>query len=61
MSRNMDDYDKSVHELQFEKRGHALDRMKTEEELAAEEKERLEKLEVSSDNLNNCAKLWYVG
>ena len=46
MSRAVDDYDRSVRELQFERRGLALDRMKTEDELAVEEKERLEKLEV---------------
>lgn len=45
-SKVMDDFDKAVRELQFERRGHASNRMKTEEELAAEEKERLEKLEV---------------
>ena len=33
-------------ELLYEKRGRASDRLKTEEELAREEKERLEKLEV---------------
>lgn len=49
MSRSADDYDRSVRELQFERRGQALDRMKTEEELAMEEKERLEKLEVCRD------------
>lgn len=42
----VDDYDHSVRELQFERRGKPLNRMKTEEELAREEKERLEKLEV---------------
>ena len=41
-----DDYDRAVRDLQFERRGQALDRLKTEEKLAAEEKERLEKLEV---------------
>lgn len=45
-SRAVDDYDRSVRELQFERRGLALDRLKTEEELAMQEKERLEKLEV---------------
>ena len=36
-----DDYDRAMRDLQFERRGQALDRLKTEE-LAAEEKERLE-------------------
>lgn len=45
-SKSVDDYDRSVRELQFERRGQPLDRMRTEEELAREEKERLEKLEV---------------
>ena len=45
-----DDYDRAVRELQFERRGQALDRLKTEEELAVEEKERLEKLEVSNSS-----------
>lgn len=45
-SKMVDDYDCSVRELQFERRGKPLNRMKTEEELAREEKERLEKLEV---------------
>ena len=43
-----DDYDRTVRELRFERRGQALDRLKTEEGLAAEEKEQLEKLEVSN-------------
>jgi len=46
-----DDYDRAVRELQFERRGQALDRLKTEEELAAVEKERLEKLEVSKKSV----------
>ena len=46
ISRLVDDYDRSVRVLQFERRGQPLDRMKTEEELAKEEKERLEALEV---------------
>lgn len=45
-SKPADGYDRSVRELQFERRGQALDRMKTEEEIIREEKERLEKLEV---------------
>lgn len=45
-SNPTDGYDRSVRELQFERRGQALDRMKTEEEIIREEKERLEKLEV---------------
>ena len=53
VSRSVDDYDRSVRELQFERRGHAVDRMKTEEELAAEVKERLEKLEVSRCAVKN--------
>ncbi|XP_067656248.1 nucleolar protein 14-like [Haliotis asinina] len=40
-----DDYDIAVRELKFEIKGKATDRLKTEEELAKEEKERLEKLE----------------
>ncbi|CAH1782802.1 unnamed protein product [Owenia fusiformis] len=40
-----DDYDVMVRELQFEITGKASDRMKTEEEIAKEEKERLDKLE----------------
>lgn len=43
----MDTYDQSVRELQFERRSQPSDRMKSEEELAKEEKERLEKLEVN--------------
>ena len=42
-----DDYDRAVRELVFEKRGQPSDRMKSEEEIAREERERLEKLEVS--------------
>ena len=42
-----DDYDRAVRELVFEKRGQPSDRMKSEEEVAREERERLEKLEVS--------------
>lgn len=40
-----DDYDIAVRELMFATRGKPTDRLKTEEELAKEEKERLEKLE----------------
>lgn len=42
-----DDYDVTVRELAFEKRGQPTNRMKTEEEVAKEEKEKLEKLEAS--------------
>lgn len=42
----MDDYDRAVRELVYERRGQPTDRMKTEEEIAKEEKMRLEKLEV---------------
>ncbi|XP_071170324.1 nucleolar protein 14-like isoform X2 [Mytilus edulis] len=44
-----DDYDIAVRELQFEMKSKPTDRLKTEEELAKEEKERLEKQE--SDRL----------
>ncbi|CAG8433583.1 10902_t:CDS:10 [Diversispora eburnea] len=40
-----DKYDRHVRELAFEKRGRPTDRTKTEEEIALEEKEKLEKLE----------------
>lgn len=40
-----DDYDQNVRELAFDKRAKAKDRTKTEEELALEEKEALEKAE----------------
>ncbi|ORZ39919.1 nucleolar protein 14 [Catenaria anguillulae PL171] len=40
-----DDYDMMVRELKFDKRAQPTDRTKTEEELAVEEKERLERLE----------------
>lgn len=40
-----DDYDKVMRELKFEARGVPSDRLKTEDEVAKEEKERLEKLE----------------
>ncbi|XP_057308603.1 nucleolar protein 14-like [Hydractinia symbiolongicarpus] len=40
-----DDYDKTVNELIFEAKGKATDRLKTEEEIAQEEKKRLEELE----------------
>lgn len=40
-----DDYDKVMRELKFEARGTPSDRLKTEDEIAKEEKERLEKLE----------------
>ena len=41
-----DEYDKLVKEMGFEIRGHASDRSKTAEELAKEERTRLEELEV---------------
>lgn len=44
-SKTVDDYDVTVRELQFEIKAKASDRLKTDEELAVEEKERLEKLE----------------
>ncbi|RUS21119.1 nucleolar protein 14 [Endogone sp. FLAS-F59071] len=40
-----EDYDRSVRELAFDRRARPQDRMKTEEEKAAEEKAKLEKLE----------------
>ncbi|XP_052770392.1 nucleolar protein 14-like isoform X2 [Mya arenaria] len=40
-----DDYDMAVRSLQFEMKGQATDRLKSEEELARDEKERLENLE----------------
>ncbi|KAK3603036.1 hypothetical protein CHS0354_037784 [Potamilus streckersoni] len=45
VQKKVDDYDIAVRELQFEMKGKATDRMKTEEEIAREEKEKLEKLE----------------
>ena len=44
--RVVDDYDRAVRELLFERRGQPADRMKSEIELAREERERLEKHEV---------------
>ncbi|XP_022902470.2 nucleolar protein 14 homolog [Onthophagus taurus] len=41
----VDDFDKVMRELKFEARGHPSDRLKSEEEIAKEEKEKLEKLE----------------
>lgn len=41
----VDDYDKVMRELKFEARGTVSDRLKTEDEIAKEEKEKLEKLE----------------
>lgn len=41
----VDDYDKVMRELRFEARGTVSDRLKTEEEVAQEEKEKLEELE----------------
>ncbi|KAF5303825.1 hypothetical protein FQA39_LY09810 [Lamprigera yunnana] len=43
--RQVDDYDKVVRELRFEARGQPTERLKTEDEIAREEKEKLEKLE----------------
>ncbi|CAG9773799.1 unnamed protein product [Ceutorhynchus assimilis] len=42
---NLDDYDKVMRELKFEARGTVSDRLKSEPEIAKEEKEKLEKLE----------------
>ena len=44
--RTDEDYDRYVKELIYEKRAQASDRLKTEEEVAIEEKMKLEKLEV---------------
>jgi nucleolar protein 14 len=41
----VDDYDKVMRELRFEARGTVSDRLKTQEEMAQDEKERLEELE----------------
>lgn len=41
----VDDYDKVMRELRFEARGQPSDRLKTEDEIAKEEKEKLEQLE----------------
>ncbi|KAG8227190.1 hypothetical protein J437_LFUL003396 [Ladona fulva] len=41
----IDPYDRAVQELKFEARGKPSEKLKTEEEIAIEEKERLEKLE----------------
>ncbi|XP_056639893.1 nucleolar protein 14 homolog [Diorhabda sublineata] len=43
--KKIDDYDKVMRELKFEKRGTVSDRLKSEDELAKEEKENLAKLE----------------
>lgn len=45
--RTADDYDKTVRQLAYERRGQPTDRLKTEAELAKLEKEKLEKLEVN--------------
>ncbi|KAK6185807.1 hypothetical protein SNE40_007956 [Patella caerulea] len=45
VTTKVDDYDIAVRTLQFEAKGKASDRLKTDEEIAKEEKERLEKLE----------------
>jgi nucleolar protein 14 len=47
IARQSDDYDQAVREFKFDKRSQPTDRTKTEEEIALEEKEKLEKLEVS--------------
>lgn len=44
-SKNVDSYDKFMRELRFEATGNPTDRLKSEEEIAKEEKEKLEKLE----------------
>ncbi|KAJ8941563.1 hypothetical protein NQ318_011522 [Aromia moschata] len=41
----IDDYDKVMRELKFEARGTVSDRLKTEDEIAKDEKEKLEQLE----------------
>ncbi|XP_064630063.1 nucleolar protein 14-like [Lineus longissimus] len=43
--KGLDDFDVTVRQLGFEAKGQATDRLKTEDELAQEERERLEKLE----------------
>ena len=45
--KDADGYDVVVRELAFERRGNPTDRMKSEEEMAREEKERLDELEVN--------------
>ncbi|XP_046747875.1 nucleolar protein 14 [Diprion similis] len=60
----VDDYDIALRELKFEARGTPSDRLKSEEEIAKEEKEKLEMLEAdrlarmrgSAGNANNAAK-----
>jgi nucleolar protein 14 len=42
----VDDFEKTVKELSFEMRAQPTDRLKTPEEVAQAEKERLERLEV---------------
>lgn len=44
--KKCDAYDMAVNSLRFESRGNPSERLKTEEELAQEDVERLEKLEV---------------
>jgi nucleolar protein 14 len=46
-----DDYDRFVSELKYEAKGKPSDRLKTEEEIAMDEREKLEKLEVISKYL----------
>ncbi|XP_068709528.1 nucleolar protein 14-like isoform X2 [Montipora foliosa] len=48
-----DDYDRAVRELAFELKGKATDRLKSEQELAKEEQERLEKLELQRQRRMN--------
>lgn len=43
-----DDFEKIMKEMVFEMRGHATDRLKTDDELIKEERERLEEMEVSN-------------
>lgn len=45
VQNQVDDFDKVMRELKFEARGNPSDRLKTEDEVAKEEKEKLEKLE----------------
>jgi nucleolar protein 14 len=44
----LDDYDRLVKELIFDSRARATDRLKTPEEIAQEEKQKLEALEVKN-------------
>ena len=49
-SSSITDYDRMVRELIYERKARATDRLKTEEEIAREERERLIQLEVYVDN-----------